>query len=230
MGTDDGVDRLVAQTPGRPAVLLVEPLALYAECLRLALEVSGYAVTGQALTARDAVARFTAEPPVAVVCDLDLPAGREACRQVARRFHGAILIGLSHYEPTSTLPPTHAIGASAIVSKHAGLPALLAALRDVSLKRTPAPAAGTADWTRQTNSNPDAPFASLQALSSREREVARLIGHGLTNKEAARLLRVAPVTVRNHLSNAMGKLGARSRAEVAAMVALAGWLDDTEEA
>jgi DNA-binding NarL/FixJ family response regulator len=39
-------------------------------------------------------------------------------------------------------------------------------------------------------------------LTARETEVLQLVGRGLTNKQAARLLEVKPSTVRKHLENA----------------------------
>ena len=48
-------------------------------------------------------------------------------------------------------------------------------------------------------------------LTPREVDVLRLVGRGLTNKEAARLLEVRPSTVRKHLENAFAKLGVGTR-------------------
>ena len=53
-------------------------------------------------------------------------------------------------------------------------------------------------------------------LSDREREVVHLIGEGRTGPEIADELQIAHNTVRTHASNAMTKLGARSRAHLVA--------------
>jgi pimeloyl-ACP methyl ester carboxylesterase/DNA-binding CsgD family transcriptional regulator len=52
-------------------------------------------------------------------------------------------------------------------------------------------------------------------LTPSERRIARLAQRGLTNVEIARELRLSPRTVENHLSRAYGKLGVRSRTELA---------------
>lgn len=52
------------------------------------------------------------------------------------------------------------------------------------------------------------------ALSPREREVARLITSGRTNREIAELLFLSPRTVERHVASLLRKLGARSRTEV----------------
>jgi non-specific serine/threonine protein kinase len=52
-------------------------------------------------------------------------------------------------------------------------------------------------------------------LTGRELEVLRLLATGRTNVEIADALFVSPGTVRNHVSNILGKLGARTRTEAA---------------
>lgn len=57
----------------------------------------------------------------------------------------------------------------------------------------------------------------LAALTSREREVLRLIAAGRSNREIASVLFIAPKTASVHVSNILGKLGAGSRTEAAAI-------------
>ncbi len=57
---------------------------------------------------------------------------------------------------------------------------------------------------------------AVQALTARELEVLRLIAAGLRNQEIADQLAVAPATVKRHVANAYGKLGARHRTEALA--------------
>jgi PAS domain S-box-containing protein len=58
-------------------------------------------------------------------------------------------------------------------------------------------------------------------LTGREREVIRLIALGHSGPEIADELHVSHNTVRSHITNAMNKLGARSRAQLVA-IALGG--------
>jgi PAS domain S-box-containing protein len=53
-------------------------------------------------------------------------------------------------------------------------------------------------------------------LTRREREIVRLIADGASGPEIATELNIAHDTVRTHARNAMGKLGARSRAHLVA--------------
>jgi DNA-binding CsgD family transcriptional regulator len=65
---------------------------------------------------------------------------------------------------------------------------------------------------------PDLPDGRvLASLTSREREVLRLIAAGRSNREIASVLFIAPKTASVHVSNILGKLGAASRTEAAAI-------------
>jgi two-component system response regulator DesR len=61
-------------------------------------------------------------------------------------------------------------------------------------------------------------------LTDRERQVLRLAGEGLTSAEVAELLKLSEGTVRNYLSDAIGKLGARNRVEATRLAREKGWL------
>jgi DNA-binding NarL/FixJ family response regulator len=56
--------------------------------------------------------------------------------------------------------------------------------------------------------------ARLSVLTEREREVMSLVATGMTNDEIAAALYLSPLTAKTHVSRAMGKLGARDRAQL----------------
>jgi DNA-binding NarL/FixJ family response regulator len=62
----------------------------------------------------------------------------------------------------------------------------------------------------------------LEVLSPREREVFDLVAQGLSNPAIARRLFVTPKTAEHHVGSILGKLGLRSRAEVAAYAVTLG--------
>ncbi len=59
----------------------------------------------------------------------------------------------------------------------------------------------------------------IEILSAREKDVARLLAHGVSNKEIARALGVEVVTVKKHVGNIFRKLGARNRTQAAVLLA-----------
>lgn len=59
-------------------------------------------------------------------------------------------------------------------------------------------------------------------LTRREREVAILVGQGLTNREIAARLFISERTAESHVEQIRGKLGFRSRSQIAAWVAARG--------
>lgn len=72
----------------------------------------------------------------------------------------------------------------------------------------------------QRTTPPDAP--PLPALTGRERECLGLVADGKTDWEISVILTLSEATVRFHVDNARRKLGAVTRAQAAARLALAG--------
>ena len=66
--------------------------------------------------------------------------------------------------------------------------------------------------------------AGADPLTEREREVLRALNDGGGTVDIARALHLSRGTVRNHLSAAIGKTGARSGAEAARIAEDRGWL------
>ena len=64
---------------------------------------------------------------------------------------------------------------------------------------------------------PTAGDGAASLLTRRELEILRLIAAGTSTRTAAERLHVSPTTVRNHVQNILGKLGAHSRLEAVAM-------------
>jgi DNA-binding CsgD family transcriptional regulator len=57
---------------------------------------------------------------------------------------------------------------------------------------------------------------STDALTDREREIVKLVAEGASNPEIAQRLFLSRKTIERHISNALRKVGARNRAELAA--------------
>jgi DNA-binding CsgD family transcriptional regulator len=59
------------------------------------------------------------------------------------------------------------------------------------------------------------PLAAMDALSAREREIARLVADGRTHKEIAQALQITPATARNHIAAIHAKASVRNNVELA---------------
>jgi predicted ATPase/DNA-binding CsgD family transcriptional regulator len=67
--------------------------------------------------------------------------------------------------------------------------------------------------------SPNGGASRPSVLTVREREVATLVAHGLSNRDIATELRISPATVARHMANIFTKLGYKSRAQVAVWAA-----------
>jgi two-component system response regulator DesR len=95
-----------------------------------------------------------------------------------------------------------------------------------------APAAQLADAVRRVHAGGRVvdPQLAVEAwgeadpLNERERQVLRLAGEGLSSADIAAQLSLSHGTVRNYLSEAIGKLGAGNRIEAFRLARQKGWL------
>ena len=114
-------------------------------------------------------------------------------------------------------------GARGYVVKGAGRDEVLHAIRTV--------AAGGAVFTPSVADRLGRFFTGLATggaretfpqLTSREVEILDLVARGLENRRIARELHLSDKTVRNHVSNVLGKLGVEDRSEAIARARAAG--------
>jgi DNA-binding CsgD family transcriptional regulator len=64
--------------------------------------------------------------------------------------------------------------------------------------------------------------SGASVLTGREREVLQLLAQGLKGPQIATALYLSPATVRTHVQNAMGRLGARTRTEAVSRALMRG--------
>jgi two-component system, NarL family, response regulator DesR len=96
-----------------------------------------------------------------------------------------------------------------------------------------APAATLADGIRKVAAgqrviDPELIAAALETgaspLTDRETDVLRVAQTGVSTEDIAAQLALSPATVRNYLSNAISKVGARNRIDAIRIALGAGWL------
>jgi LuxR family maltose regulon positive regulatory protein len=72
-----------------------------------------------------------------------------------------------------------------------------------------------AAWSARYQSEPQQSQTSAitESLSAREGDILKLVGEGLSNKEIARNLAIAPETVKSHVKHIFTKLNVEKRAQ-----------------
>ncbi len=103
-------------------------------------------------------------------------------------------------------------------------PLVVHLVRDVTDRRIvdSLTAAAGAESERDEDEPPN--NGGLPPLSRRERQVIQLLAHGDSAAAVAASLGLSPITVRNHITRAMSKLGVRTRLEAVVHAAKAGLL------
>ena len=173
-------------------------------------------VVAQAADGDEALAMAGKHHPDVAVLDIEMPGpnGIEVAAQLGRSGFGGKVIIVTTFDRPGYLRAAMTAGASGFLLKDAPAADLAAAIRRVAAgERVVDPSLAAAALAQG-----DSP------LTDREAEVlAAAASHDAVADVAARL-HLSPGTVRNHLSAAIQKLGARNRAEAVQIAQRKGWL------
>ena len=133
--------------------------------------------------------------------------------ELRRRANPARVVIVTTFARSGFLQRALAAGAAGYLLKDSPAERLADAVRRVHAGlRAIDPELATAAWDE------------LDPLTERERQVLRLAGEGMSTASVAAELHLSEGTVRNYLSEAIGKLGAANRAEAARIARGKGWL------
>lgn len=198
-------------------IVLAEDQALVRGALGalLALE-PDLSIVAQAADGPAALEAVRLHRPDVLVSDIEMPGltGLDVAEAIAREQLGSRVVIVTTFGRAGYLRRAMDAGVRGYLLKDAPSEILADAIRKVA-------AGGRAIAAELAEAAWDAP---PDPLSERERAVLRLAEEGRSNKEIARLLSLAPGTVRNYLSEAAQKLGASSRIEASRMARERGWL------
>lgn len=202
-------------------VLLADDQRLMREGLRTLLELEpGLVVAGEAGNGAEALARYAELRPDVVLMDVRMPVldGVEATRRLSAEFPGARVIILTTFDDDEYVFEGLRAGALGYLLKDVSIQELAEAIRTVMaggvLIQPSVARKVVAEFARL---RPAAPSQTglAEALSEREVEILRLLAGGLTNREIAERLFLAEGTVKNYVTNILGKIGARDRTQAA---------------
>ncbi len=176
-------------------------------------------IVGEAATAAEALSRIPTTSPEVAILDVRLPDGDgvEVCREI-RSLHPEIAcIMLTSYSDDDAVYAAIMAGASGYLLKQVRGTDLVEGVRRVARGESlldPAVTARVLDRIRHREDNDE-----LASLSTQEQTILELIAEGLTNRQIGERMFLAEKTVKNYVSNMLGKLGMSRRAEAAAYAA-----------
>jgi two-component system response regulator DesR len=198
-------------------ILLAEDQTMFRGAMAALLSLEpGFEVVGDVGRGDQVVAACQESGPDIALLDIEMPGidGLEAARRLRTAAPGTKVIILTIFGRPGYLRDALAAGAKGFLLKDTPITELAVSIRTV------------ADGGQVVD--PALAVAALSEgaspLTPREREVLSAArAHG-TIADIAQALHLSPGTVRNHLSAAIRKLGARTRAEAIELAHSKGWL------
>jgi two-component system NarL family response regulator len=154
----------------------------------------------------EAIEQYRKHKPDVVLMDLELPgmSGEEAIRAIHGEFPAAVILVLTTFRGDAQALRTMKLGARGYLLKSSVRHDLIDTIRAMHAGKKVIPreiAASIAD------------HAIDEDLTSRETMVLKYVADGLPNRDVAVLLRISESTVKVHMKNILGKLGAISRTQ-----------------
>ena len=196
-------------------ILLAEDQTLMRQGLKTILELeSGFEVAGEAEDGKSAVKLALQLRPDIILMDVQMPQmnGVEATAAICRAWPEARVIILTTFDRDDYVFQGVRAGAVGYLLKDLPSPKLIETIRrvhDGEIFIQPEIA------SRTLRAALHSPGDLIEPLSEREREVLVMLAQGIPNKEIADKLHLAEGTVKNHVSNILGKLQAQNRTEAA---------------
>lgn len=198
-------------------IVIAEDQALVLGAMAALLELEpDLEVVAQARTGREAMTALVAHGPDILVTDIEMPGmtGLELAAVAQRNHPLTRVIIVTTFARAGYLRRALEAGVKGYLLKDAPAGELAAAIRKIHAGGTAiAPELAAEAWG--ANDDP---------LTDRERQVLRHAADGKSSAEIATLVHLSEGTVRNYLSEAIGKLGAANRVDAARIARQKGWL------
>lgn len=177
---------------------------------------SGWQVVAEAGTVTEAIRLANEHEPDVVVMDIRLSdgSGVEACREIVKAHPQTKVIMLTSFAEDDLLFNAISAGAAGYVLKQVGNNDLIRTIETIARGEALLDPSITGRVLAKLRAS--IRTEAFADLSEQELKVLSLIAQGKTNKEIATSLYLGEGTVRNYVSNILGKLGLSNRAEASA--------------
>ena len=176
-------------------------------------------VVGEAGTADEAMRRIPSTRPDVAVLDVRLPDGDgvSVCRDVRSSHPEVRCLMLTSFSDDEALFSAIMAGASGYVLKQVRGTDLVDAIRRVGRGESLIDPSLTSRVLERLRGGDDDDL--LRQLTPQERKLLDLLAEGLTNRQIGERMFLAEKTVKNYVSNLLGKLGMGRRTEAAVYAA-----------
>jgi two-component system response regulator DevR len=204
----------------RQRIIIVDDHEIVRLGLRTLLERHpDFEVVAEASNGREALEKIPVFNPDVVVLDIRLPgmSGVEVCQTITDNYPDSKVIILTSYAEDEMLFAAIRAGAAGYVLKQIGGDDLVSAIEAVGRGEAlldPSLTQRVFEEVRKAQREEEA--SAFAELTNQEMQVLQLVSEGKTNREIAEALYLGEGTVRNYVSNILGKLGVANRAEAAA--------------
>jgi DNA-binding NarL/FixJ family response regulator len=204
-------------------ILLVDDQSLFREALRTLLSLQAdFEVVGEAENGQRALTLAKAEKPDVVLMDLRMPVmgGVEATRLVLQALPATRVVVLTTFDEDEEIFQAIQAGARGYLLKACSAEKLnesiRAAAKGTSVLEPTVTSKIMAELVRRSDRTERQPVQPLaDPLSDRELAVLKLLAQGQSNKEIGSALHITEGTVKNHMTNVLGKLGVLDRTQAA---------------
>ena len=200
-------------------VVVADDHPVYREGLAMVLgSLPGVTVVGEAADGTEAVALAEELRPDVVLMDLSMPGmgGVEATRAIISGTPGVQVMVLSMHEGADSVVAALRAGARGYLVKGATKLEVARALQDVASGGAVFGEGVAEQVLLRVRDSPRTARRGAEAfpdLTDRELEILDLVARGLSNAAISGRLHLSDKTVRNVVSNAVAKIGARDRAD-----------------
>jgi len=204
-------------------LMLVDDQSLFREALRTLLALQDdFEIVAEAENGERAIALSRVHRPDVVLMDLRMPVmgGVESTRRILASLPATRVVVLTTFEEDEEIFDAMRAGALGYLLKACSADKLCesvrAAAKGTSVLEPSVAARMMAELNRLTAREGRRPAPVLaDPLSEREISVLKLLASGCSNKEIGGRLNITEGTVKNHMTNVLGKLGVLDRTQAA---------------
>ncbi len=199
-------------------VLMVDDHGMVREGLKIYLATeAGIEVVGEAADGAAAATLAAELKPDVILMDLVMPGvdGVEGTKRCLAASPGSKIIVLTSKPDDELVLPAVRAGALSYLLKDLSAEELSTAIRSAAAGSPTLHPMAAARMMRELSDTPRRSTAGPDEISSREMEVLKLIGEGLTNQEIGARLFIAERTVKSHVTHLLEKLALRDRTQLA---------------